>query len=233
MTVFLCSKVGGLSMRKCFSLIICVSFILGFMISCGDDSDSDNNGGGSPVVIVGGGGGAGAGGSQATAIATYLGKYTSGCVKDGDSEGSSQIFEFEITHTQTIVTVTNYAYEGDTVSCETANALVRYQLVQNFNITGEYNGGAMIETQEIIDRITPLNDYVTSQFNTIDDQEQPRGFCGYADWETGVTKEFAVQNDKEKMVVKRVGDKLYTNDMFDDQGNRLNPEDGDVFTKAE
>ena len=220
-------------MRKSFTLIIAIFFSLGFMISCGDDDDSGagNNGGGTPVVVVGGGGGAG--GSSATAIATYLGKYTSGCVKDDESEGMAQIFEFEITHTQTLVTVTSYAYEGDSVSCEEANAMVRYQLVQNFNIVGEYNGGAIIETQEVIDRITSLNDNVTDGFNAIDDQEQPHGFCGYTDWETGVTKEFNAQADKEKMVVKRVGDKLYTNDMFDEQGNRLNPEDGDVFVKVQ
>lgn len=210
-------------MRRYLCIIIFVFFSLDFLASCGKEDifDSSNK---DPIVINAGGN---AQGSQVRAISTYLGTYSSGCFKV-DQDHNSQIMVIDISYDKILTSILDYTYEGDSPTCSESDLYQKRQILESYRITGEYNGGAVVELEAISYAITPLTDAKTEEFNNLENNEgQVVGFCGLKDWVTGQTKEFSLQDQLHSIVVKRIGNTLYQNNEFDNEGNRLDAQDGD------
>ena len=211
-------------MRRYLYFIIFIVFSLVFLLSCGKEDifDSSNK---DPIVISGRGGNAK--GSLVSSISTYLGMYSSGCFKT-DKEHESQIMVIEISYDKILTSILDYTYEGDNPTCSESDIYQKRQILESYRITGEYNGGAVIELDALSYKITSLSDAKTEEFNSLENNEgQVVGYCGLRDWVTGQTKEFSLQNQVHSIVVKRIGNSLYQNNEFDNDGNRLDPQDGD------
>lgn len=209
-------------MKRCFGLIVFVFFSLGLILSCG--SDDSSGGSQSNPVLVGGGGGNGSESFSVQAIETYIGEFQTECFSEGEDSGVSENLTLIINQSQIRMIDTYYSYTG-TVSCNEENKIIRSESRLNWNITGEFKGGAIFNMKMLSEIATTFTNEGAELFMEEDAEDR----LNFSDWAAGITHElnYGDNGDELTVVAKRMANLLFVSLLYDPEEGENNPDPSD------
>ena len=133
----------------------------------------------------------------------YKGTYVTECLAVPGTPGTSEIRQMDITDTQSILTITEYSYEGNTPTCDEAKAKSRIKAVRDYAQVDFVLYMPFVTLTVVNSTLTPLTEEQAEYYRSVSSY-------GYNDWILNGEKTISKGNGSSVHLLKLEGNRLIT-----------------------